>query len=142
MIRKNLFRGLIFVLFVITLFNVISFSFTPVQAQASANIRLENRDWSTMFGLGSGIPAELSYLNTWMSFSRIKYGIPNRGTKPLLTHDTAVLRVHNSGVTPLQITGLSIDNPANEPLEFIIVNSPALPHTINMGSFLDLTIQF
>jgi hypothetical protein len=51
-------------------------------------------------------------------------------------HDTATLRLKNTGTNPLSITGLPISGP------WQLVSPPSLPATIAAGGSLDLTVKF
>jgi hypothetical protein len=52
-------------------------------------------------------------------------------------HDTATIRLRNTGTAPLNVTGVSI---ASGP--FAVVSAPGLPGTIPVGGTADVTVQF
>ena len=69
-------------------------------------------------------------------FSRLQF------VNPLVNdvvHDTATLRIHNTGGTPLVINSATLSDTTN----WVIVNPPAFPVTVAAnGGILDLTIKF
>jgi hypothetical protein len=91
----------------------------PISASGAGRIQLQNMD---------GVPYD-----DRLVFSRIgSLASPPANT----VHDTAVLRVKNTGTDPLSITGLPIAGP------WQLVSPPGLPATITAGGSLDLTVKF
>jgi len=109
-------------------------SFNVVAIAASGTVRFENRDWVTLMGL-AGVPPELSYLNTWLTFSNLNSAIVQRQS-----HNIVTLRIHNDGATPLQVLDLVLSDPARWSLPDIAAGT--LPITIAPASFYDLRVQF
>ena len=71
-----------------------------------------------------------------MIFDRIQVPNPTLGDK---VHDTAILRIHNTGDQPLLINSVTLSDTTN----WQIVNPPAAGTTVAAnGGTLDLTVQF
>jgi len=68
-----------------------------------------------------------------LAFNRIQ--TPN-AEAPNGVHDSAVLRVRNTGTDPLRIDRLPVEGP------WQLVGAPALPATVAPGGQLDLTVKF
>ena len=107
-----------------------TWSFTSASAPSNAEIEVENRD---------GVP-----FPDRIAFSRIQN--PEDGTRltpngqccvPVnYVHDTATLRVKNTGSDPLEINGLSLTGP------WQLVDQINLPTTVATGGQLDVQVRF
>ena len=96
----------------------------PAAVEANnSKVELQNVD---------GVP-----FNDRLAFSRIQNPRTDKEpTHPQRVHDTATVRVKNTGTDPLTITGLPITGP------WQLVNGPTLPATVPVGGQLDLTVKF
>ena len=74
-------------------------------------------------------------LTGWLTLSRLQNA---DAAAPIVVHDTATLRVRNTGAQPLRITALAL--PGGGAWQF--VNPPALPAGVEPGAFVDLTVRF
>ncbi len=115
-------------------FNDIVFVIRNVQPgvlAAGGEIEFTNMDWSNAYI--QGIP-QMSYLNTWLSFSKIQNQLPI-----FVTHTIVTLRIRNTHPTDnLTITSFSIDNPT----DFDLPNGETGPLVIPAGGFYDLNVRF
>jgi fibronectin type 3 domain-containing protein len=72
-----------------------------------------------------------------MIFSRIQDPRTDKEPDhPQLVHDTATLRIGNTGTDPMTITGLPITGPWTLP------DAPTLPATVNPGDHIDVAVKF
>ena len=95
----------------------------PVTATNNSKVELQNLD---------GVP-----FNDRLAFSRIQNPRTDKEpADPQLVHDTATVRVKNTGTDPLTISGLQITGP------WQLVNGPSLPATVPVNGQLDLTVKF